>query len=208
MGADLYIDSIVNKAKAEHQPKFDDAVAKRDAKLTELAGTPRTPETKAEVDALQKVVNEHYHAMYPDNGYFRDSYNHSSLFWQIDFSWWEITGEKGKPDWFEDIEDEGLYLKTDHLRDFRQMVEQAWTSNWKGRPKFADDENWRKEAQRSIDHAKEHGQTTCSDCGQEFPKSLDELIENWAKYFTEKYAHLLKFIDKAIELNEHIRFSV
>ncbi len=64
------------KSAKEHEPKFKKAVAERDAET----------DAKAK-EALQKEVTKYYDLMY-SHGYFRDSYNNSSLLWQYDLSWW------------------------------------------------------------------------------------------------------------------------
>lgn len=78
MGADIYLKSISDKAKAEHQPMFNAACRRREAATTE-----------DERKAIQAEVERHYDAMYPDDGYFRDSYNRTSLFWLYGLSWWQ-----------------------------------------------------------------------------------------------------------------------
>jgi hypothetical protein len=76
MGADLYIRSISDKARAEHKPAFEKAVAQRDRVKTRRAQK-----------AAQARVEAAYDRMY-GQGYFRDSYNPSSLAWALGISWW------------------------------------------------------------------------------------------------------------------------
>lgn len=86
MGADLYIPKIQNPLRKEHEPLFNEAVRKRDLMISH--GEPRRGFTQADVDAAQALVNKHHNAMY-SAGYFRDSYNSSSLLWVLDLSWWK-----------------------------------------------------------------------------------------------------------------------
>lgn len=85
MGADIYLRSVNDKARAEWEPRFKAAVAARDAKYRDK-GLP-VPEG----DPLQQAVEEAYDKMNGE-GYFRDSYNSTSLFWLLDFSWWSFDG--------------------------------------------------------------------------------------------------------------------
>lgn len=78
MGADLFIRSVSDKAEAE-LPQFMAAVAKRDAASRE--GRELALE-QAEVERLHDL-------MHPEDGYFRDSYNGTSLLSAIGMSWWK-----------------------------------------------------------------------------------------------------------------------
>lgn len=81
MGADIYLRSRSNAAHAEWEPKFEAAVAARNAKYPSGVTMPEdAPE--------QKAVSEAYEGMY-SAGYFRDSYNATSLFWLLGLSWWD-----------------------------------------------------------------------------------------------------------------------
>ena len=78
MGADLYREHISNPAREANKPRFDAAIAKRNAATTE-----------AEKKAAQREVDAADDAMYPEDGYFRDSYNASSVLNQLGLSWWQ-----------------------------------------------------------------------------------------------------------------------
>lgn len=78
MGADLYIKKLREPTKAEWQPKFDAAVALREAAPDEAA--------KA---LAQKAVDEAYDHLWGGDGYFRDSYNTTSVLWRMGLSWWQ-----------------------------------------------------------------------------------------------------------------------
>jgi hypothetical protein len=82
LGADCYLESISNRARSMYEPLFDDAVKRRDLAKTEGM--------KAE---WQHKVEKYHDAMFPEEGYFRDSYNASSVFQVMDLSWWEL-GDK------------------------------------------------------------------------------------------------------------------
>jgi hypothetical protein len=77
MGADIYIQSLHEACLKKYEKKFHEAVAKRD-KLTRGSG---------EAEEAQKEVEKYYDLMYT-RGYFRDSYNATSLFGQLGLSWW------------------------------------------------------------------------------------------------------------------------
>lgn len=81
MGADLYIRSITNAAAKKYKPAFEDACRERDS--AHQRGD------EAGEKAAQARVMEAYDAMYPEDGYFRDSYNATSLLGQIGLSWWQ-----------------------------------------------------------------------------------------------------------------------
>lgn len=95
MGADLYLRDIYEENKKKWEPEFYKAIKERDALPN-----------GAKKDEAQKRVNEAYNQMHA-SGYFRDSYNDSSLIWKYDLSWWggldgfmnknsEITPTKAK----------------------------------------------------------------------------------------------------------------
>ena len=79
MGADIYLKSIFDKNKAEIEPLFDAAVQRR-ANAT----------TDTEREAAQQEVAKYYDALYA-KGYFRDSYNSTSLFAMYGKSWWQLS---------------------------------------------------------------------------------------------------------------------
>lgn len=91
MGADLYIDGIFDANKDKYEALFHAACKKRDA----------LPRDSKEHDEAHKEVTELYDKMY-GVGYFRDSYNGSSLFWHMGLSWWAMIsdGKNKKPTQF------------------------------------------------------------------------------------------------------------
>ena len=78
MGADLYIRKITDPARAKYQPLFEEAAEKRD-----------NAKSKKQKKIWQAKIDEFFEAMYPADGYFRDSYNSSSVLWTLGLSWWE-----------------------------------------------------------------------------------------------------------------------
>jgi hypothetical protein len=86
MGADLYIPKLRAPVEAEWQPKFEAAVAKRNAATDD--------DSRA---AAQKLVDEAYDHRWGGEHYFRDSYNNSSVMWRMGLSWWNDV-EYDRPD--------------------------------------------------------------------------------------------------------------
>lgn len=81
MGADLYIDKLYNNGLAERERAFSAARAARDKAKAE--GRPA-----AEIEMLQHAVEAAHGAIYNNPGYFRDSYNGTSVAWLMGLSWW------------------------------------------------------------------------------------------------------------------------
>lgn len=77
MGADLYIESITEPARKQAEPRFNAAVRRRENATAE----PVRKAAQAEVEAA-------YDAMYPEGGYFRDSYNGTCVLARVGLSWW------------------------------------------------------------------------------------------------------------------------
>lgn len=77
MGADLYITKITDHTTAAWSPLFEAAVARRN-----------DANTDADKKKFQALVDNYYNLIYPNEGYFRDSYNGSSLMQQFGFSYW------------------------------------------------------------------------------------------------------------------------
>lgn len=97
MGADLYIQSISDAHRAKWTPVFDKAVAERDA-LMESDGAgwrkePTDPKKLRAFKAAQRRVDKAYGRMFASDGYYRDSYNVSSVLWTLGLSWWQDIGK-------------------------------------------------------------------------------------------------------------------
>jgi len=104
MGADLYIKSVSDPARTKFNPLFDEACNKQDAAATDT-----------EKEEFQKQVKEYYSAMYPENGYFRDSYNSSCLLWQLGLSWWDNVVP---------MLDDNDYLSVEKTKEFLAMIQE------------------------------------------------------------------------------------
>jgi hypothetical protein len=104
MGADLYIESIFDKNKEKYEPLFQAAVQKRDA----------FPGRSEAAEETQSDVEKYYNLMYSE-GYFRDSYNDSSLLWTLGLSWWVDVSNKY-------IDDEG-YISVESARKLISLIE-------------------------------------------------------------------------------------
>ena len=87
-----------------YKPLFDDALKRR-----ELA---KTEGMKAEWHAK---VEKYFDAMHPEDGYFRDSYNATSVFQVMGLSWWELGDE---------LLDESSHLPVDKAKVLLAMIEQ------------------------------------------------------------------------------------
>jgi hypothetical protein len=108
MGADLYIQQIHKPIMDKYQPLFHAAVRKRDA----------LPKGSKAAAGAQEEVTKCYDLMYSE-GYFRDSYNCTSVLWTLDLSWWrDVTP----------LCDEQRDRKGENLKKFREMV--ATANQW------------------------------------------------------------------------------
>jgi len=85
MGADLYIRSLSEPAKAKYEPLFMKAVKVRDS-------LPQDEAHAIERAKAQEKVSKYYDLMY-SKGYYRDSYNVTSVMWRMDLSWWQDVGK-------------------------------------------------------------------------------------------------------------------
>lgn len=86
MGADLYIRELYDTNYKKYSPLFDKWVEKRDRLTKEEASSKEIRKAKDKVDY-------YYEKMYSE-GYFRDSYNATSLLWQYELSWWNVVSEE------------------------------------------------------------------------------------------------------------------
>jgi hypothetical protein len=155
MGADLYIESISSKLQEKYDSAFTKACEKRNCATN-----------SKEKEILQKEVDKIYDKMF-GQGYFRDSYNNSSLFWLMELSWWQTN-----------IDDEGL-MQVEECKKLLEIV--------KG---------------KKIPTVKELESKLIGRIDDK------EDIQGWHKYFVDKKKKFIKFLEKAIELNETIRCSV
>ena len=113
MGADLYIEPMYSNRMKRYQPKFERAVSIRDTALAEVrayeailsaqesvgdekelkAAQACLEKAKANAEAAQQAVEKAHDALYRSQGYFRDSYNGTSVFWSMGLSWWKLAPE-------------------------------------------------------------------------------------------------------------------
>lgn len=153
MGADIYLSSIVDPARAKNRPLFDDACERRNR-----------GDEGARAD-----VEKYYDAMYPPEGYFRDSYNDTSLYWLLGRSWWQDSDlvQPGKE--FRNEEGElteagiakALEMQRSYLEGFRKDAESfdekfdAWLAKPGKHATIDDDKNtpdaWRKMFRSKLD---------------------------------------------------------
>jgi hypothetical protein len=106
MGADVYLESVNNKCKAEWEPKFKAAVMKRD----------QHPRGSATAEVYQREVSEAYENMYAA-GYFRDNYNGYGMSSNLEgFSWWNDVGP---------LCNEDGYLPIDKISTVRTLLRNA-----------------------------------------------------------------------------------
>jgi hypothetical protein len=184
MGADIYLRSVNDKAKDEWQPKFDEAVRKRDELIEqigkqnvvyndgELVGPP-------EVVEAQKKVSEAYNGLY-SSGYFRDSYNDTSLFWMLDLSWWKLS---------DDLSEDGTY-PVEKAKELLKRFEE-------GDAVFNEKTIRRK--LKETDRFNEDGTSK-----HEGGSTLDE----WVSYYRDKHKRWIDLLKQSIELNEPLYWSV
>lgn len=88
MGADLYIESLYDTNRRKYESLFNTACSDRDRLVTKLGGREtKGVYEKPSVKAIQAKVEKYYDKMYA-KGYFRDSYNGTSVLWRLNLSWW------------------------------------------------------------------------------------------------------------------------
>ena len=178
MGADIYLKSVSDKARAEREPEFSAAVAVRDSLTCSPLYDPNNSFKvigPPEYVEAQRRVNEAYNKMHKD-GYFRDSYNSGSLFWLLGLSWWTDVGDR--------LDDEGN-LNADGL---------AWLKT----------ELETREVPNEVDIAayfQEKGRGAWGGEGEENPKELCE-------YYERERQALIALVSQAQELGEPLYCSV
>jgi len=192
MGADI---SIVERMEmpdvVENKRLFDEAVRHRDSLDRQL-------QTKAAEEAQEKVMKL-YDEMYPDDAYFRDSYNISSLFWRLGLSWWKDVGElmkkyqdpKSDPDSEEYDEDyyRGWDLPPEGIHELLKMVQ---TARWDLPPEgYEEFRVWCKENHAQFEEDKEDG-------GH----------QEWIDFWEEKYDRFVAMCENAIENGWHMSCSI
>lgn len=119
MGADLYRKSITDAADKKWLPIFEEAVKNRDEMIKRLEASGKTNaqacKTKM-VKIYQKQVSEAYENMSPEEGYFRDSYNTTSVLARVGLSWWADVVP---------MQDDNGNLTPDALTHLADLIEKA-----------------------------------------------------------------------------------
>ena len=197
MGADLYIEPYYSENRDKYEKFFDEAVAARDAYSKGIPDAVRQyviaeefggvehlpaafanakenfPNEYAKYRELQDKVDEMMGKM-DEVGYFRDSYNGSSLFWKLGLSWWAMANVGGTNKKIQLINSRG-YITPKKAVLLLAMVNAL--------PIQIGDE----------------------EVAQWAPGTTKEDL---VKYFTEKKARFVKFIEFAIEKKASIMASV
>jgi len=119
MGADLYIKQLHDPVVKKYGPLFEKAVAVRDHLKAEGDRLPKKSEIGQRMrslsDAAQELVTFLFDGMY-EQGYFRDSYNATSVLWRLGLSWWKDVIP---------LCDDKHNLAGENLHRLRDMVAQA-----------------------------------------------------------------------------------
>jgi hypothetical protein len=105
MGADLYIEQIHKPLVEKYAPLLQAAVRRRDS----------LPRDSKEREQAQAEVEKYDELLYSD-GYFRDSYNVTSVLWRLGLSWWQDV---------QPMCTRAGFLRSERLRRFREMVANA-----------------------------------------------------------------------------------
>jgi len=128
MGADLYINSLYGARKEKYQLKFDMAVETRNQLTTEIRGKElliaalekarrrglvelgrrQLVDLKIRLEVEQNKVDRYADLLYSGPGYYRDSYNGTSVLWRLGLSWWK------------DVPVDNLTV--DNLKKFRNQI--------------------------------------------------------------------------------------
>lgn len=203
MGADLYIKGISNSLFDRYNPLFSAAAVLRDTRKdnprrgnygdevvnNSIATLSSDISEDSEIyasfqsaiadgsnacDEAQNIVSYYYNKMYED-GYFRDSYNDTSLFWRLGLSWWGDVGpliDAEKDDLEEGSE---INLGPEGCSTLRKMVVNANVKPLTGEDFI--------------------------NGGYSIPEgsTLEQEIEAWQQHWEEKRKRFIEFMDRAIE---------
>lgn len=171
MGADIYLNSVYDPHHASCQPAFKRAVAARDAKYPRDSVMPEDcPEQKAVTAAYDDMLSR---------GYFRDSYNATSLFGFLGLSWWASADPDTYP-W--SIDGEG-HMSVPSMRALKARLEQQ------GEVTCQQMQEWAAiERHITIDDDKNS-------------------LTSWGRMFERKRRKLIHLLGEAITLNEPLYCS-
>jgi hypothetical protein len=171
MGADIYLNSVFGKCQEEWEYTFNYAVSARNA----YRGSDKTTQ-----EFLQKQVSTAYDGMYAE-GYFRDSYNSTSLFGLLGLSWWRDVP----------LRKDGFLSIRNAERLLRKLEKELAVSDerfhaWCDKCGSLESSPWDR-----IDFS---------------GPGNDQA--SWRKMFEEKHADLCKLLRQSIELKEPLQCSV
>jgi hypothetical protein len=177
MGADIYLQSVFDANQVTARPAFDAAVMRRDAHV-------RGSETH---ELLQKRVEDAYDAMM-SVGYFRDSYNSTSLFGLLGISWWQSCAACAGGKRYNWSIDEAGRMQVPSMQALKDFLEA------RGQVVCEEMQAW------LIKESKDG-------CGPAIDDGENSLTE-WGKMFERKRRQLIKLLGQAIALGESLNCSV
>lgn len=186
MGADLYIvERLKQPDVVAAREKWNRAIQHRDELLYMVDVDYR------DITEAQELVNNLYdaNAMYPPDGYFRDSYNETSLFWVLGLSWWTDVGDL--MDRRNPIVDEETGTRLNESLYESEEIEDHWDLDSEGIQELRD-----MVAEKDI-HVSD--------------VRWDVLVgtkEEWIQSWQEKKSRFLEMCDNAIANNWHMSLSI
>lgn len=90
MGADIYLKAVYDPHAEKVRPKIDRAIKARNKYIGEHSISFGNDDAKSkQLQAKVIALYDELHSV----GYFRDSYNNTSLFWLLGLSWWQLSEE-------------------------------------------------------------------------------------------------------------------
>lgn len=211
MGADIYLNSVHDAHEKKFKPAFDRAVKARD-KISRKAcvdqgldpkvwgndtkALDRDPVAKAAFDKAQEKVSAAYDKLAgsgPEFGYFRDPYNGGGLYTRIGRSWWQDVDLVDQPEW----RDEKGEWKP-HFFEVRLLAQKAYRQTL--RP-LEDEAHLRTLFDAWVAEKRKEGWT--------FQGENQSTVDEWWENTKERlYKQWIPLVDKAIELEEPLYWSV
>jgi len=173
MGADLYIKDIYETAQKKYRVKFESAARKRDE--LDAAGD------KAGSKKMQKAI-ERYDALMHKDGYFRDSYNNSSVLNRLGLSWWKDVTPKL---------DKGSNLD---VGGCIWLIEQVKARKIRKVTKA--------EMERGIDIK------DLKNAGWNMKNVNQRQVDSWNRYFVAKKKLLITFLQRAVKAHTPVECSL
>jgi hypothetical protein len=254
MGADLYIESLCDAARAKVEGQWEPAIQTRDRlwrerdALEDILKQIISPENrkrlsaqfkklKGQADAAQARVEELSEFQFGGDGYFRDSYNSTSVLWRL------IKPNGDSLSWWADVSGMAYSRKQATLKKMRasvarrkRIMRQNGGGSKRSKAALATLELQITEVEETVVDlplVEDDGLMSPANvqkfidliesCQLSLP-TFDELeknhctvskdpysedsVEGWHRYYTEKREKLLAYLRKAIQLNEPIRCSL